>query len=160
VVSEGVAHFTWQQRGRRPALDSSVILARELRKVALLHMSIGEDEVLLKAVADGSYDGLVVAGFGGGHVSKAVAEGKILDDLTARMPVVLASRTRSGWLLERTYGGFAGSETDLLRRGLISAGMLDPFKARVLLTLLLTEGRGRTEIEQAFSIFGGDSSRG
>jgi L-asparaginase len=154
LVSEGVVHFMWRRSGRRPIVDSNKVLEHELRKVALIHMAIGEDEGLLRAVADGGYDGLVLAGFGGGHVSKAIAEGRVLDELTSRIPVVLASRTRSGWLLERTYGGFPGSETDLLRRGLISAGMLDPFKARVLLTLLLTAGRGRAEIEETFSIVG------
>jgi L-asparaginase len=154
LVSEGVVHFMWQRRGRRPVVDSDEVLERKVRKVAVLHMSLGEDEELLNAVASGGYDGLVIAGFGGAHVSKAIAEGKTLDELAARIPVVLTSRTRSGWILERTYGGFAGSETDLLQRGLISAGMLDPFKARVLLTLLLTAGRGRAEVEDAFSAVG------
>ena len=55
---------------------------------------------------------------------------------------MLAARGRTGRVLTRTYG-FPGSETDLLRRGLLPAGTLDAVKARVLLTLLLRDGASR-----------------
>jgi L-asparaginase len=52
--------------------------------------------------------------------------------------------------LAHTYG-FAGSETDLLGRGLIRAGLLDPYKARVLLRVALGCGYDRAAIEAAFA---------
>jgi L-asparaginase len=66
------------------------------------------------------------------------------------MPVVLASRTGGGETLRNTYG-FTGSETDLLSRGLISAGMFDGLKARLFLSLLLRVGASREEIAAAFN---------
>lgn len=93
------------------------------------------------------YQGLVVAGFGVGHVTSRLVPA--LTELAARMPVVLCSRASAGPVLRHTYGA-AGSETDLQRRGLINGGLLHPYKARVLLRLLLASGAGREQIAAAF----------
>jgi L-asparaginase len=85
--------------------------------------------------------------FGGGHATEALAGA--LTAAAQRMPVVLASRTGAGETLRSTYG-FAGSESDLLGRGLISAGWLDGPKARALLTALLRAGLDRTQIATEF----------
>ena len=121
--------------------------------VALLTLGIGDDGRLLPSIAACGYRGLVIEGFGGGHVTREIAESSRLDDLVAVMPVILASRTGSGATLHGTYD-YAGSEVDLLPRGLIPAGDLDGLKARVLLTFLLAAGASRGEIVQAFAVHG------
>lgn len=111
-----------------------VVREGEIPAVALLTMSLGDDARLVGPVRESGYSGAVIEGFGGGHVPAVVVPA--VERLTSSMPVVFASRTGSGELLSNTYG-FAGSERDLLSRGVLSAGSLDARKARVLLSLIL-----------------------
>jgi L-asparaginase len=121
--------------------------------VALYTVGLGDDGRLLEKVEQLGYEGLVIEALGGGHVPSHMAEH--LGSLATKMPVVLASRTGGGEVLRNTYG-FPGSETDLLGRGLISAGMLDGPKARLYLSLLLRSGAEKQEMTLAFNRwFGG-----
>jgi L-asparaginase len=120
-------------------------------RVGVLAVALDDGGELLPG-ADGRVDGLVVAGFGAGHVPEWFVEP--LAELAATIPVVLASRTQAGSVLASTYG-FAGSERDLLSRGLISAGFLDPFKARILLRAALALDANRDTIAAAFASAGG-----
>lgn len=115
--------------------------------VALLTVSLGDDGQLLPAVERSQYAGLVLEGMGGGHVPMEMVEH--VTSLATKMPVVLTSRTGEGENLSRTYG-FPGSETDLLGRGLISAGPLGGLKAQLLLSLLLQSRVERGEIATSF----------
>ncbi|ORB31715.1 asparaginase domain-containing protein [Mycolicibacterium parafortuitum] len=113
-------------------------------RVAVLPALLDQDTALIDAVARAGYDGLILEGLGGGHVSGAVAHA--LGDLAREIPVVYASRTRAGAVLERTYGS-PGAELDLIGRGCVASGELPALKARVLLTMLLRSGYGRGDAE-------------
>ncbi|MFF0201809.1 asparaginase [Streptomyces sp. NPDC005017] len=122
--------------------------SREVR-VGLYTVSLGDDGELL-AAWDGRCDGLVVAAFGVGHVPQRLVES--LERLAARVPVVLSSRIGNGPVLTRTYS-FPGSEKDLISRGLIPAGNLGPYQARLLLHGLLAQDANRETITEKFSLF-------
>jgi L-asparaginase len=126
--------------------------AAGLPRVAVLPAVLDDDGATAAAVVS-TVDGLVVAGFGVGHVPPPWVP--VLADAARRIPVVLASRTGSGAVLSATYD-FPGSEYDLqARAGLLPAGFLDPYKARVLLTLALAAGADRPAVVAAFAAAGG-----
>jgi L-asparaginase len=134
-------------RGHKAALDAALGAAQltgieaPSPAVALLTLGLGETGGLMAALADDpeafGYRGLVVGAMGGGHMPSWLNDS--LDALVARMPVVMAGRIQSGYLLAKTYER-AGSEIDLLNRGVRSAGRLPPLKARLLLTAMLMGG--------------------
>jgi L-asparaginase len=141
-VVEGQAHIHL-----RPSRQLSLTPGPHPGRVAVIPTWLGDDGTLLRAAA-GHFDGLVIAGFGAGHVPAGVVP--VLAVLADRIPVVLATRTGAGPVLRTTYG-YDGSERDLQDRGLINAGMLDPYKARILLTLLLSQGFSGDRIAAAFA---------
>jgi L-asparaginase len=143
-VPEGRVYIAFRIRHRSPAFSA---VPRRSAHIGLATIALGDDGTLIEAMAQHA-DGLVVAAFGAGHVPAAVAP--VLGKLAERIPVVLASRTGAGPVHRVTYG-FPGSERDLLARGLISAGSLDPLKARVLLHLLIASGIGNAGVREAFA---------
>jgi L-asparaginase len=118
-----------------------------LPDVALIELSIGDGDRLLKAIPDAGYKGLVVDAFGAGHAPPRLLPA--LEDLAARMPVVFASRTGSGELYQY-LGHYPGSEGYLIDKGLVCSVGLDARKARLLLMLLIATGADSTAIAAAF----------
>ena len=149
-VIEGRVRVLVRPDRRDPLPAPAGTTAFDAARVALHTVTLDDDGLLLTGL-ERTHQGLVVAAFGVGHVSSELAP--VLGGLTAHMPVVLTSRSGSGSVLRHTYGA-VGSETDLQRRGLLNGGLLDPYKARVLLRLLLANGAGRDEIAAAFARHG------
>jgi L-asparaginase len=114
--------------------------------VPIVEAGPGLEPAIIDALADVA-DGLVVALTGAGHVAAGCVDA--LASLAARKPVVFASRTGAGETLRASYG-FGGGEMELLARGLIGAGPLDGRKSRMLLQLLLAEGREIGDVRAVF----------
>jgi len=148
LVSEGEVVLLTRPSTPSPALNAQDGV--EDPPVALVPLPLGEDGRLLRLLPELGYRGAVVEATGGGHAPEQTVDA--LGALAAAMPVVLAARGRTGRVLTRTYG-FAGSEMDLLRRGLLPAGTLDAVKARVLLSLLLRDGASRERMREAFAVY-------
>lgn len=113
--------------------------------VPVVESTLGDSGALLRVALQSNIAGVVLAGFGAGHLHEGAAQAIDGQDI----PVVLASRVGHGPVLEATYG-FTGSERDVIARGAIPAGWLTPRKARLLLLLLIAQ---RTTMEDLRSIF-------
>ena len=118
-----------------PASPSPIFdVPAKFAPIAVLSAFLDDDGNLFDTILSAGYAGLVVEGFGAGHVSEAIAEK--LSAIAQEIPVILSSRVRAGAVFERTYG-YRGAEIDLLNKGLVPAGRLSGRKARILLSLLL-----------------------
>ena len=134
-IVEGRAEIVLQQAKRSTIGVAS--LDSPTRAVALMSVGLSDDGRVLEVLPQLGFSGVVIQSLGGGHVPASMMPA--IRDLAAQVPVVLSSRTRSGPILRRTYG-FPGSELDLADAGVIMGGYLDPYKARLLLTVLLMNG--------------------
>lgn len=114
----------------------------------MIETHLGDEGELLRLVVGAGYDGIVISAFGAGHVSASMAEA--VTQAVEQLPVVLSSRTGAGPVLQSTYG-FAGSERDLIERGVIRAGWLDARKARLLLYSLLAADVSTETLRATFS---------
>jgi L-asparaginase len=132
------------------AVSAPAVSLAEAAPVAIVQTGLGDDGRLIDAIADAGFQGAVVAAMGAGHVPAATVER--LEKLATTMPVVLSTRVPGGAVFEKSYG-FAGSEIDLIRRGLIPAGILPPHKARLLLACLVGAGFDTEEILGQFQTF-------
>lgn len=161
-VSPGLGPIGWVAEGRpvialRPTRRAHIMPAPgpPVPSVCVVKLGLADDCRLLGAAADLGYAGVIVEAAGGGHVP--VAALAHLDRLVRQgVPVVLTSRTGSGEVLSDTYR-FAGSEIDLLDRGLLRAGALDALKARLLLMLCLAAGYDREQLIAALQTVGSTS---
>lgn len=141
-TSPGLGPVGWLTEGRvrlelaENSQDRLGLPEHMKRRVELITAVAGAGGGLLGAALGA--DGVVIAGTGGGHVPEGMLAA-LQRLLEARVPVVLASRTGAGSVLEGSYGG-RGSETDLRRMGVVAAGALAPIKARLRLLVALELG--------------------
>jgi L-asparaginase len=116
-------------------------------RVAHIETYLGDDGEILKALVRSGFEGVVVGGFGVGHVPGGFADA--IEMAVASMPTVFASRTGAGSTHRNSYS-FNGSESDLIARGAIPAGWLDARKARVLLACLVADETDLDDIRDEF----------
>lgn len=138
IVAEGRPRF-YVRVVPKPHLS---VADTPLQPVALVKIAMGDDGRMFRALPELGYAGLIIEGMGAGHVLADIAP--ILGNLAERIPIILASRVMTGTVFTQTYG-YEGSEIDLIKRGLNPAGYLSGLKARLLLTLTLSEGASPTD---------------
>jgi L-asparaginase len=112
----------------------------ELPRVDVVVSHVGADGVLIDAAVAAGARGLVSAGTGAGRPT--AAEDEALDRAMAA-GVVICQATRVG-------GGRVALSPEMSRRGLIAADNLQPWKARVLLALGLTQAAEPRRLQDLF----------
>ncbi len=111
-------------------------LPDHLPEVPLFFSFAGDDGRYIRYAVDNGADGLVVAGVGAGNVNEDVFRA-IQYALNRGLPVVAASRVRYGE--PHALYGDQGGGSSLVEAGVLLAGDLSPYKARLLLMLALAQ---------------------
>lgn len=121
-------------------------------RIPVIEAGLADDGHFIQALADGGAQAIVIAAAGVGHVSEPAADicGALVRD---GLPIIFATRTGAGRTLQTSYG-YPGSESDLLRRGLIGAGYLSARKARLLAHVALSAGVDIDGLRTAFADWG------
>ena len=116
------------------------------RNIPILSAALGDGDVILRSLMDKRFeelDGLIVSGLGDGDVPSTWVP--LLRKLVrSGTPVVLASRYPDGFV--QATESYEGSASQLLEMGLISAGLLSPYQARIRLAVGLASGLNGTEL--------------
>lgn len=102
-------------------------------RIGLFVAAPSTDPGMLIRELDHGLDGVVLAGTGAGNAGPGYADA-VAEAVSRGVPVVLASRTMGG-PIAGIYGNGGGA--DLLKAGAISAGLLSPLQARILLAALI-----------------------
>jgi L-asparaginase len=136
----------YHSSARKHTVDSEfdVRTAQSLPRVDIVLSYVGADGVMIEAAVKAGAKGIVSAATGAGRPTplqdiafdKAYAENKVL--------MCLCSRVASGRVV-RSPG--------LAKRGFVAADNLQPWKARILLSLALAKTNDADEIQQMFDTY-------
>ena len=110
------------------------------RNIPVITASLGDGDVLLRALLDKRFeelDGLVISGLGDGDVPSSWVP-MLRKLMKSDIPIVLTSRYPDG--IVQATENYEGSASQLLEMGLISAGMMSPYQARIKLAVGMSAG--------------------
>lgn len=108
---------------------------KSLPRVDIIYVHQDQDDVLLEAALKARAKGIVIDATGNGNMPKPLE--KVVNELSDKgIPVVIASRTGSGYVSDKSYG--------------ISSGFLNAQKSRILLQLGIATGANHKQITEYF----------
>lgn len=115
--------------------------------VDIVWASLGGGEHMMSVLAfDKALQGLVLAGFGTGNISPLWVP-HVRNIIRRRIPVAIVSRCQLGHVQESNT--FEGSLPKLLEMGVMSGGKLNPYQARIRMSLGIAAGL----TEQGLSLY-------
>lgn len=108
---------------------------KSLPRVDIIYVHQDQDDVLLEAALKAGAKGIVIDATGNGNMPKPLE--KVVNELSDKgIPMVITSRTGSGYVSDKSYG--------------ISSGFLNAQKSRILLQLAIATGANHKQITEYF----------
>lgn len=142
VLNDGTIEFLREAASARVHIELSSNQLQALPRVDIIWSYLGADGELLRSVRAAGAKGAVIAGFGIGRTPPELRVA-ISEAVDSGFPIVLASRVSAGEL-------FADKDWP---PALVSAGVLDPLKARIVLMLAIAAGRYVAGLQSLFDQF-------
>jgi L-asparaginase len=144
-VQDGRVEF--QRRALRPhTVDAPFAAGSQWPHVEIVTSYAGVSRIAVDALVSAGVRGIVVAGTGNGSIH-ATLQQALAEAAAQGIAVVRASRVGSGHVMHN-----GAAKDDAL--GFVSAGTLNPYKARVLLTLALAAGTSeKAALQQLFDTY-------
>lgn len=143
VNGDGVNFYRRPTRRSYPDTEFDVERLQLVPRVDIAYSYAGEDGEVVRALAAAGAKGIVVAGFPGGRLSPAQKDA-CMQALKDGIAIVVSTRAGSGR---------AHIAQDLKGCGMVAADNLTCQKARILLTLALSEAHGKPDLERIFSLY-------
>jgi L-asparaginase len=144
-VQDGRVEF--QRKVVRPhTVDTEFVIGTKWPNVELVVSYAGVSRIAVDALVAAGVRGIVVAGTGNGSIHSSVQQA-LVDAVTQGVVVVRSSRVGSGHVMRN-----GAAPDDVL--GFVTAGSLNPYKARVLLMLALAAGgTGAVALQKIFDTY-------
>jgi L-asparaginase len=143
-VQDGQVEF--QRSVVRPhTVHSPFQMAADLPSVEIVASYAGASRVAIDAFVASGVKGLVIAGTGNGSIHSTLQQA-VADAVKQGVAVVRSSRVGAGHVMRN-----GAAPDDAL--GSITAGGLNPYKARVLLMLALAAGTAPADLQRAFDTY-------
>ena len=136
---------------RAPARRAHLTIRTDaMPRVEIVTMYGGADGGLVRAALDQGARGIVVQALGAGNVNSPMYQA-IREALAQGVAVVIATRVPNGGVVP--HYGYEGGGATLVAAGAVMANDLSAQKARILLMLLLQDGRASSaELQAAFDL--------
>lgn len=150
----GLLGEVWDDRvvfSRAPLRRQHIEIGTDaMPRVDIVAMYGGADGSLMRYAVDQGAKGIVVQALGMGNMNVSMFEA-VQYALAQGVPVVVSTRVHNG--RTRPLYGFVGGGKTSFDAGAVMAGDLSPQKARLLLMLMLQQGRGsKVELQAAFDL--------
>lgn len=143
-VDKGEVHMAQRPVGREHYLPIS-----PMPRVDIVKAYLGSDGTFIDAAVAAKAEGIILEGFGRGHVPAVAAEA-VSRAVQSGVHIIVTTTCENG-RVHPVYD-FTGSLDDLVRRGAIPGADYASRKARIKLALLLASGtRSRQAVLEAFS---------
>ncbi|MCL2497793.1 MAG: asparaginase, partial [Symbiobacteriaceae bacterium] len=142
LTGDRIDYYRTSQRQHTFDTPFDIMAVNQLPRVDLVTTHIDNDSVAIDAYLAAGAQGIVVAAAGGGATTPGMTPG-LQRAAAAGVKIVLATRTGSGMVRGWNRG----------ERQAIGAGTLNPYKARLLLSLALAHTQDSAIIQEWFNRF-------